>query len=173
MNIKLNHIIDKMNLRKAAILTLVCTLILAISACGAPPKRPAFTDPDTVGAIPPKAFIGTWTYTVLNPAVPEENDNETIYRFNPDGTFVGNSKSSVITMQMESTGTWTIVDDKFVIKMESIEETSGDKLAGLAVALVKGTLKKQTGDMNPYSITPKRIVMYSTEHGTAIQLDRI
>lgn len=154
-------------------LVVVIPLALVGVGCASPPERPAFTDRDEVGALSSGDFVGSWRYTVLNPAVPEENDTESTYTFNADGTFVGMSKPQQITMEMRSTGVWEINGNSFVVDVQNVEEISGDPLASLAVAVTKAHVRKQTGIMNPYSIGPDRIVLYSEENEVAIRLDRL
>ena len=148
-------------------------LTLVITGCGSSQERPKYNEPDTVGAVSADAFVGTWRYTVLNPAVPEENDIQTVYTFNADGTFVGLSKPKEITMETKSTGTWKVAGDSLIISVEKIEELSGDPIASLAVAITKGLIRKQTGTMNPYAISQNQIVISSTQNDMAIRLDRI
>ncbi len=159
---------------KRLFIGLICTLLLVLAGCGTPPKRPAYTGADTVGAVSRDAFIGSWQYTVLNPMVEEERNVKAKYQFNADGTFVANSETNAeMKMQMESVGTWAVSDDLFVLSIDDVKETSGNQIAALAVQFTKAMLKKQTGEMNPYTISPDRIVMLSMEHGSAIQLDRL
>lgn len=173
MKKSIRRIFTKIRAKNCVIVPLVSGLTLMVSSCGSPPERPAFTQADTVGTLSSQGFVGSWRYTVLNPAVPEENDNQTIYDFNSDGTFVGNSNNKKMAMQMISTGTWSVDGESFVINVEDVKETSGNALAGLAVSMMKGYAQKQGGNMNPYSMTTDQIVMYSTENKVAVQLDRI
>lgn len=154
--------------------SLSCGLILLSSTCGTPPKRPVFNGPDTVAALSTDSFVGSWRYSVLNPMIEEEKTVSATYRFNADGTFTANSETStVLPMKLESVGTWRVEGELFIIAIDDVRDTSGAEISALALAYSKPTSNKQPGKMNPYTITPNRIIMLSIQNGSAIQLDRL
>ncbi len=138
------------------------------------PERPAYSGADTVGALSGDDFVGTWRYSILNPSVEEERNVSATYSFNADGSFTAKTEvTSDLPMRMESIGTWTVDGEMFVISVDDIKETSGNELAALALRFTKGLMAKQSGAMNPYSVSANQIVMVSPEHGSALQLDRL
>ena len=154
--------------------SVTCLAMLTLAACGTTPKRPAFTGTDTVTTLTPDPFIGSWRYSVLNPIAEEERNVSAVYRFNPDGSFTANTDTNAeFPMKMESAGTWAIEGESFILSVEDVKETSGNQIAAFALKFTKAMLSNQSGGMNPYTITPYRIVMLSEEHGSAIQLDRM
>lgn len=149
-------------------------VIYFTTSCGTAPKRPAYNGSDTVGALESAPFVGNWKYTILNPSVEQERNFNATYRFNPDGSFTANAEvTSDFPMKMESVGTWKVDGEMFVLSVEDIKETSGNEIAALALSFTKGWMQKQSGAMNPYSISSNQIVMVSPEHGSALQLDRL
>ena len=158
-------------------LVLFAVLFMLVSACGSPPKRPAYTGADSVAAVPANALVGTWRYQVLNPIDENENKTETVYTFKADGTWIANAdttrSSPEFPFVMEATGSWSPSGERYTVKTENVRETSGSQLAGVMVSFMQGLWNKQTGEMNPYSISADQIVMVSEEYDQAIQLTRI
>lgn len=158
-------------------LVFLSAAMLLVTACGSPPKRPTYGGADSVAQVPPQALVGTWRFSVLNPAVKEENDVESVYTFNSDGSWAATSNTQKASPEfpvfMEATGSWTTSGELFIMKVEEVRETSGSQFGKFMVALMQNSIKKQSGDMNPYSISPDQVVMVSVEEGQAIQLDRI
>ncbi|HFD87090.1 MAG TPA: hypothetical protein ENJ35_05395 [Gammaproteobacteria bacterium] len=146
------------------------TILLMASCASLPlsgPKRPAYTGKDTVTAVNPSAFIGTWRVKILNPTEGEKHPKLT-YTYKPGGTVMmisdnRNTGNPMSDMVLEMTGSWKIHNGIITQKLVSVRETSGNKFAGIVVGVMNSFKNKLSGDANVYTLEPNRIVLVSED----------
>lgn len=145
-----------------------------IAACVTQPPRAPYTGSDTVGAISKNMLIGHWKIRILNPIEGEQLDSADIH-YRDDGTLLLNSQSSSSGMDMalEISGTWSIQGDLVNQKMESIRETSDNKIAAMMIPLMNSMKSRMSGSANVYSASADRVVLVSSTGGQAQELTRI
>ncbi len=165
----------KFRLRHLSLILLAAVFAICAS-CGSPPKRPAYTGGDNVGAVDASILPGSWRQTVVNPVEGEPSANVVI-SFSADGqakvVSKGQAQDGYQVGTFEGTGTWKVEGDRVILDMQDMKETSGNQIAGLALILVKGMMKKSSGTANPLEMSPNMMIWaYEGEDGV-VRFDRI
>lgn len=166
---------SRIQLRHLSIV-LLAAIFAICSSCGSPPKRPAYEGADNVGAIDASIFPGTWRQTILNPVEGEETA-DVVISFTADGQAKVVSKAvgddGYQIGNFEGIGTWKVVGDTVVMDMKDMKETSGNQIAGLALIVMKGMMKKTSGSANPMEMNRNMIIWSYENSDQVIRLDRI
>ncbi len=146
---------------------------VALTGCMTAPKRPDFSAPDQVQQIDPQAVVGTWNVTVLN-ALEGEQVDSAVYTYEADGSWLStvSNDAAGFAMEAKGIGRWLVRGEEVVVTMDDIEIISDSPLAKLLGGMMKGIIKKSAGSINPYEITPDRMV-WLTDENQALQFDRM
>jgi len=150
--------------------------VLAILGTGCsttPPPRPDYTGADSVGGVSEQMLVGQWRGRILNPIEGEASDGFTV-AYNQDGTAIVNSKdkNSGLNLEFKVTGTWAVEGELVAVNMESVEETSGNKLGALAARFASAFKDRASGTFNVYEAAADRLVLVA-EDGQAQEWVRI
>jgi len=147
--------------------------VVAITAgCGTPPKRPAFEAQDQVQQFDASDIVGEWDVTILN-ALEGEQVSSVVYTYEADGRWLSTVKqnASGLDLLAEGVGRWEAREEELFITMDDVQIISDNPLVKMMSGMMKGFIEKSAGSVNPYEITDNRMV-WLTEHGQALQLDR-
>ncbi len=152
-------------------LIVIATVFLA--GCGTPPKRPAFTAADNVQGFEAADIVGNWQVTILN-ALEGEQASSVIYTYESSGAWIVEVKqnASGMDMQVDGVGRWTVEGESLVVVVDDVQVNSSNSLVKLMSGMMKGVVEKSSGNINPYEISDNQMI-WLTEHGQALQLDRI
>jgi hypothetical protein len=169
----------RITMHKLFIIFFISFAIILSSSCASmsQPKRSAYAGPDNIGAIKPEMLIGNWRHRQLNP-IQGEDTQEVTSTYKANGTAVMNVKPKVAAdnpmenIAMEMTGTWSIEGENIIMRLESMRETSGNKIASFMTGILGNMKKKLSGTANIYEASANRIVLVSTD-GQAQELTRI
>ncbi|MDO6460946.1 hypothetical protein Q4485_09580 [Granulosicoccaceae sp. 1_MG-2023] len=146
---------------------LLCSTLAACSF--STPPRPQYSGADTVGTVQPSMLIGTWDYRILNPREDEPANPDVVMSFNDDGSVVSVSDIPaqdgvpMSAMTLKVTGTWRIDGEYVITTTEDVEETSGNKLAGLVSSLGKRMTTGLEGKADVYEASGKHLILVSTD----------
>jgi len=135
-------------------------------------ERPEFQGTDTVGAVDSNMMIGTWQVEIINSIALEEELDMQI-SFNEDKTISAILKADVGApigkFAYDMKGTWSADGQYVTITPTSMQETTGNTLAGSGEEFFD-----EEGDVsNVYEISADRIVMYDENEGIGQAYTRI
>jgi len=135
-------------------------------------ERPEYQGSDSVDTVDPSMLIGTWKVEIIN-SVALEEDLDMQISFNEDNTI-----SAVIKADIEEPigkfaydmkGTWSADGEYVTITPTSMQETTGNTLAGSGEEFFD-----EEGDVsNVYEIGADRIVMFDENEGIGQSYTRI
>jgi len=177
INAQIISILKLVFMGKVITLLFMLVSIFLLSACTTAPKREPYAGPDQVGEVDSTLLVGHWKINVLNP-IGEENKNIITQSYNQDGTW----ESTVIPpaeqtdqfgeLQYKGEGQWQVNGDMIVSNLNSLEETTGNKLGGMMQAIVSALIPKSS-TVNVYEVSESRIVLVHEKTGQATALERI
>lgn len=156
----------------------VVSTLIALTACGSPPKREPYPGIDQVVEINPAQLVGNWKISILNP-IPGEEKSTVTTEYKSDGTWTSivippeEQSADLGPMKFAGVGSWQINGDSMFAKTDSVKETTGHKLGGLMTSVISLGLSRMTGTVNVYEISEDRAVFVNEENGQATLLERI
>ncbi|MFK7996291.1 MAG: hypothetical protein AB8B87_19285 [Granulosicoccus sp.] len=163
---------------KAIISLSVLVSVMALTACGTPPKREPYAGVDQIGEINAAQMVGNWRIRILNPISGEDGGTVTT-SYKSDGTWTSvvipppEQSEGLGRMEFAGTGTWQVNGNTLSAKTNSIVETTGNKFGGVMKSVMSLFMSKMAGTVNPYEISDNRMVFVNEENGQATLLERI